>query len=413
MELSIILPTLNEVGNLRRLLPDLTRRQDEVILVDAGSTDETAVVAKAFPVKFFTSAPGRGAQMNVGAFHAQGEILWFLHADSQPPGDWRDQLLRGMSDSEVVGGGFTVRIDAPGFRYRLLDRWGRFRNNLEGTFYGDQGIFVRKGIFEAIGGFPDWTSLEDLDFSSRMRRRGRVVILPGPLKTSARRWEGEGFWQTVFQQSGRVLSYQKNPARPRPGIALVVMAKAPLPGQVKTRLVPPLTAEEAAALAKQLLVETVETVTGLPAVRRLVAVAPPEGVGEVRRMVPAHVELLEQSDGDLGRRLDQVFQKLFLGGAKGVIVIGADHPKLPGEFLRQAIQFLERGDDPLVLGPAEDGGYYLVGLNRPHPELFQGIPWSTPSVLEATLAAARAAGLSFRLLPSWYDIDRPEDLARL
>ncbi len=391
--------------------------------------------------------------MNAGVRQATGELLWFLHADSTVPPDWREQLKKAMADPHVVGGAFQVKINAPGLRYRLLDLWGRWRPFIQRSFFGDQGIFVRRTIFERLGGFRELPVLEDVDFSHRLWRAGKVALLPGPLRTSARRWETKGFWRTVWRHSylsvfgcasdlsGKVprISAAYLSVRHRVNFykvkavsdtVVVIMAKAPIPGQVKTRLVPPLTPEQAADLAKRLLQETVKLVVGLNGIRPMVAVAPKEGIEQVRRLLanPASstptlsgpvpvgdcpLQLIPQSDGDLGMRLSEVFRQSFSDGARGVIALGADHPGLPKAYLEEAISALKRSPDHVILGPTEDGGYYLIGLNRFHPELFEGIPWSTNQVAAVTSQRAQALGLSVHRLPPWFDIDRPEDLDRL
>lgn len=203
----MIIPALNEESSLRGLLPNLCRLGDEVLVVDGGSTDNTAEVARQLGAQVVRSKRGRGVQMNTGALHATGDVLWFLHADSALPTDWRSQLLNGVSDPAVVGGGFQVVIDAPGFRYRFLDAWGWLRTRVQRSFYGDQGIFVRREAFTALKGFDDRSVVEDLDFSTRLSHLCKVVILPGPLKTSARRWKTYGWWRTVLTHTRLALFY--------------------------------------------------------------------------------------------------------------------------------------------------------------------------------------------------------------
>ncbi len=413
MRLSIVIPAFNEEGTLPGLLPRLLTHQDEIIVVDGGSTDATRAVAKRFQVRVLTARRGRAAQMNVGAGHARGDLLWFLHADSQVPDDWREQLAGAMTDPTVVGGAFHVRIDAPGLRYRLLDGWGRLRPILQRSFYGDQGIFVRRDLFETLDGFSTHAALEDVDFSSRLWRLGKVLLLPGPLRTSARRWESAGWWRTVLTHCRLALTQLVDTRPVSRRIALVIMAKAPLLGQVKTRLIPALGPQGARDLAQKLLEETGALVGKVDGITRLVAVSPATHLERVRSLVPASFRLIPQTEGDLGVRLTHVFRQLFAEGFDGVIVLGADHPALPKAYLEQAVAALYAKTAQVVLGPTEDGGYYLVGLTHPHPELFQEIPWGGAQVFEATLQRAQQGGLCVHRLPPWFDVDRPEDLARM
>lgn len=381
-------------------------------MADGGSSDQTLEVANRFSVRTLQVPRGRARQMNAAARQARGEILWFLHADSDPPPDWREEMLGALSDPAVGGGAFRSRIDAPGVRYRFLDLWGWLRASWTGIFYGDQGIFVRRELFEHLGGFPDLPCLEDLDFSVQLKRQGKVRLLRCSLKTSARRWQTDGWGRTVLLHSQLALSHAFIRSRIQ-GITVILMAKTPIPGQVKTRLIGRLSAEEAAQVAEELLIETWNLVRKLKGnIRTIVSVAPEEGIPQMRRIFGEQAALMAQPEGDLGKRLFQIFEQQFSAGARGVLILGTDHPALPLDYLRKALHALEHQEDPVVLGPTEDGGYYLVGLRRPHPELFEQIPWSSAQVLECTLQRAKGAVLKVTLLPTWFDLDRPEDLER-
>lgn len=196
-------------------------------------------------------------------------------------------------------------------------------------------------------------------------------------------------------------------------VALAVMAKVPVAGQVKTRLCPPLTPRAAARLARCFLLDRVEQLGLIPEADRLVAFAPPEGEAGLRRLLPAGVRLVPQVGPDLGTRLDRLLTALLAEGYAGAIALDADSPTLPTDYLRAACRHLRAATADVVLGPAEDGGYYLIGLRAPAPALFQAMPWSTATVAAETQARARAAGLRLRLLPAWFDVDRGPDLARL
>ncbi|MBI3608327.1 MAG: TIGR04282 family arsenosugar biosynthesis glycosyltransferase [Nitrospirae bacterium] len=190
--------------------------------------------------------------------------------------------------------------------------------------------------------------------------------------------------------------------------ALVVFAKAPEPGRVKTRLIPPLTPRRAVRLSAALLRDTLRRVTTLPFTHYL-ACAPTVDDPFFRacaRRYGAHP--ISQGSGNLGMRMRRVVQAL-LGRHSSVLLIGTDSPTLPLDYIERARIALETVD--LVFGPSEDGGYYLLGQRCFDPRVFVGIPWGSAAVLETTLAKVDPSRVA--LLPSWYDVDRPSDLERL
>ena len=199
--------------------------------------------------------------------------------------------------------------------------------------------------------------------------------------------------------------------------AVVVFAKAPLPGEVKTRLCPALTGDEAATLHGSFVIDMLER-TKLAAAKlklpidRYLACAPSSTLVFFKIMEERQsVKLLDQVGENLGERMHRAFETLFGKGYKQVLVVGSDIPTLPLDYYKQALTLLETND--LVLGPAEDGGYYLIGLTRPIPELFTDIAWSTDRVLAATQEKAARLGLKTALLSLWRDVDTVEDLKAL
>lgn len=191
--------------------------------------------------------------------------------------------------------------------------------------------------------------------------------------------------------------------------ALVVFAKAPIPGTVKTRLAPPLTALQAARFHAALVEDTLRRVRSLDMARYL-ACAPHTRQPFFRTCASRHdVALIAQGSGDLGARMERVVARL-LTRHSAVMVLGTDSPTLPLEYIRDAEQRLRT--EELVFGPSEDGGYYLVGQRRLHGAIFRGVPWGGATVLAETLAKL-GPSLRVGLLPRWYDVDRFEDLARL
>jgi rSAM/selenodomain-associated transferase 1 len=199
---------------------------------------------------------------------------------------------------------------------------------------------------------------------------------------------------------------------PADAVAVAIMAKAPWPGTVKTRLCPPLVAAEAAALYRCFLLDKIAAVRALDNTQPVIAYSPEEARAEFAALAPDFA-LVPQRGSDLGARLHAMLAGLLAGGRRGAIAADSDTPTLPREYLQQAVDCLTRRDADVVLGPAEDGGYYLIGIREARAVLFEGVPWSTPAVLEVTLRKAATTGLRIVCLPTWFDVDTPDDLRRL
>lgn len=193
MRISIVIPALNEAARIAAAVRRAwAAGPQEVIVVDGGSSDGTREKARAAGCIALAGARGRGSQQNLGARHAEGEVLVFLHADTWLAPDGLRQIERTLADQAIPGGAFRQRIEAHGPLYRLLERGNAWRVRRLGLAYGDQGIFVRRRVFDELGGFPESLLLEDLVLMKRLRRKGRPVLLPGPLHVSARRWQRHG-----------------------------------------------------------------------------------------------------------------------------------------------------------------------------------------------------------------------------
>ena len=191
--ISVIIPTLNEDDNIEGLLSYLVELDSslELIVSDGGSADETVVKAKKY-AEVVRAARGRGAQMNAGAKKAAGEILWFIHADCLPHQDSVKAMRRIVQNDAVVGGAFEYNLDGKGFLYRRTEFNSNIKNKVFKLFFGDMGIFVRRDIFQEMGGYKEIPLMEDMDFCKRLKKKGKIVILPQRINTSARRWEDEG-----------------------------------------------------------------------------------------------------------------------------------------------------------------------------------------------------------------------------
>jgi rSAM/selenodomain-associated transferase 2 len=192
VSVSVIIPTLNEAScladTLRRLRP---HRPHEVIVVDGGSTDATCGQA-AEADRLLHGPRGRAAQMNLGAVHAAGDILLFLHADCGLEDGALAAAEHCLRRRGVVAGCFRMRVTSPRPVFRLIDACATARVRLTGLVYGDQGLFVTRRLFERVGGFPPLRLMEDVFLSRALRRLGRVTVAPRRVYVSPRRWEHQG-----------------------------------------------------------------------------------------------------------------------------------------------------------------------------------------------------------------------------
>ena len=219
----------------------------------------------------------------------------------------------------------------------------------------------------------------------------------------------------------RVLNPMESPETALHVCALAVMTKAPRAGRVKTRLVPPLTPDEAATLNACFLRDTASAISaaivsgkesGKEA--RGVAVYTPVGWEDAYiDILPAEFDLVPQRGESFGERLSCAAEDLFHCGFDAVCLIDSDSPTVPAATFAHAMAILRSSRERIVLGPSDDGGYYLIGLKRPHREMFERIDWSTERVLEQTKARAKEIGLEVKLLPPFYDVDDPTTLRHL
>jgi rSAM/selenodomain-associated transferase 1 len=197
---------------------------------------------------------------------------------------------------------------------------------------------------------------------------------------------------------------------------LVIFAKAPLPGGVKTRLFSHLTPEEAAQLHRAFVLDTLTRLKPIRDIRRYIACYPSSTHPFFQQLSRDYqIELLDQQGGDLGERMGGIVRVLLKSGCTRVVLIGTDSPTLPISYLKDAFQALQHRPPQadVVLGPSQDGGYYLIGLSQWIPQFFEGIPWSTEKVFEVTLQKIHDLGLACEVLPQWFDVDDLKHLKTL
>lgn len=201
---AVILPVRNEAAILETALAELLTQHDplEVIVVDGGSRDATRAIAGGFssryPVRILDAPAGRAAQMNAGAAMASADILLFLHADTRlPPGALR--AVRAAVRAGCIWGRFDVRLDYPSYAYRVIEWFMNWRSALTGVATGDQAIFVRRDVFESLGGYAPIALMEDIELSRRLKRSGAPARLRDRVTVSVRRWERHGIVRTVLR----------------------------------------------------------------------------------------------------------------------------------------------------------------------------------------------------------------------
>lgn len=192
VSISVIIPTLNESAQITDGIEQTRQVGDcEIIVVDGGSNDGTLAAAEQADQQL-TSPPGRAKQQNMGAQASQADILLFLHADCRLPATAFADIKQALEDERVVGGCFRQRIDAPGWGYRAMEWGNNVRVHLLKWAYGDQAIFVRRQVFEELGGFPEVALMEDLYFMKKLKRYGRFRLVDSQLQISPRRWQKKG-----------------------------------------------------------------------------------------------------------------------------------------------------------------------------------------------------------------------------
>jgi rSAM/selenodomain-associated transferase 2 len=204
---SVIVPVLDDIDAATALVGQMAPDpRIEVILVDGGSDEALARMAGRRPdLRLIRTPPGRARQMNAGAATASGEWLFFLHADSTLPPGWLDAFEQ--LPGEMSGGWFRFALDDPAWQARVIERGTRWRVRFLKLPYGDQGLFVRRGVFGEIGGFSELPLMEDVDFARRLRHRPGIVEMPLSLVTSARRWHRDGWWRRSAMNLALVTLY--------------------------------------------------------------------------------------------------------------------------------------------------------------------------------------------------------------
>ncbi len=425
--LTVIVPTLDEAASIAATLAplqSLRERRHEVIVVDGGSRDATVEIARPLADRVLAAPRGRATQMNAGAAAATGDALLFLHADSVVAAEGIDAMLDAVARG-ARWGHFRIAIEGRARMLPLVAATMNARSRLTGIVTGDMGIFVARELFAAVSGYPAQPLMEDIALSVRLKRAaGRPVALRAAIVTSGRRWDRRGTLRTIVAMWSLRLRYFCGADPVRLALdygretharapTLLIFAKEPMPGEVKTRLAATLGAARAVELHRALVERTLSLAVAARAAgifdRVVLCCAPAATRPAFEQWRERYgVELAPQRGIDLGARMRAALEAALATGAPALL-IGTDCPAFDVACLAQAAAALD--DHDAVFVPAEDGGYVLVGLAR-SLDAFDGIAWGTPEVMAATRAKLEAARATWRELPALWDVDRPQDVAR-
>jgi len=430
--IAVVIPALNEEAALPGVIARIPDWVDRILVVDNGSTDQTSAVARAAgasvvaePIRGY----GRACQAGIVAADSNSEmppdVLVFLDADGSDFPEQMERLVEpivtGRADMVVgsrtrgnlTAGAMTAPQRFGNMLAPALIRW------LWGERYTDLGPFraIRVSALRSLR-MDDNTYGWTVQMQIRAARVG-LRTLEVPVDYGSRRGgtsKISGTIRGVVKAGTKILACvgqeyvwpTKLPVGEREAIA--VFAKYPEPGRAKTRLIPALGAAGAAALHDEMVRHTLASVGELLSVRDVEARVYSAGADPdaFARYFGTNILCVSQSDGDLGQRMHTAFAEV-LRASTAAVIIGTDCPDVSPGLLGMAFDSLRASD--VVLGPALDGGYYLIGLRRPVPGLFENMDWSTATVLSKTLERAAALGLTVQLLPTLNDVDEPVDLA--
>jgi rSAM/selenodomain-associated transferase 2/rSAM/selenodomain-associated transferase 1 len=433
MKLAVIIPFLDEGVALPATLATLFRAIEsvgafegvDVIAVDGGSRDASrAVIARHPSVRLLDAPRGRASEMNAGAAATDADVMLFLHADCR----LANTALASIADAVKRGhrwGRFDVAIEGRSTLLPTISKFMNARSRLTGIATGDQAIFVSRPAFAKVGGFPALPLMEDIALSKALLRAvGRPACLRERVVVAGRRWDTHGAWRTIFSMwrlrfdywrgvDPAALAHRYRPLLARRAPILQIFAKVPERGRVKTRLASAIGDRAAASLYGDLVEQTLATAVTARAIGVVSEIElwcdPDAGhAAFVDWQQRYRVKLRTQRGGDLGARMHHALTSV-LAAAQAALLIGTDCPALDAPYLACAAEALKTHD--VVVGPAEDGGYVLIGLSR-DVDIFAGVPWSTSDVMAITRVKIAEAGATLRELPALWDLDTPADFAR-
>lgn len=400
---------------IQKMMPDA-----EIIISDGGSTDNTLSIVEARKIKVVHSVRSRGIQLNKGASAASHEILCFLHADTFLPENTLSLLDNFFNESHNEICRFKLGFDV---EHRLLNRYKYFsKYDSLFTRFGDMFVAMRKSFFAKVGGFPDWKIFEDVEFLRQASAISKIKILDAEVISSARTFTKYGLvCQQLFNGFSimkYILGFRKfiNEAayykrKPMKKMAsIIVFARFPSSGKVKTRLASTAGNDFAVAFYKHVAENIISSASRISNAYKYIFYSDANEKEAVINWLGGKYFFCEQEGDDLGSRMKNAFNKVFGLGANKALIIGTDIPDLSQKIIEEAIAALDTND--IVIGPSNDGGYYLLGMKNYAPQLFEGIHYSTEKVFSETKNKIENLGLSCYVLKPLHDIDTEADLRK-
>jgi rSAM/selenodomain-associated transferase 1/rSAM/selenodomain-associated transferase 2 len=417
---SVIIPTLNENYFIRKNLPAIggLRKDIEIIVSDGGSTDETIRTAKDLGAKIINSEKGRGTQLNAGAADCNGDILFFLHADTFIPANTFELLDEFFENENNLICRLSLGFDVD---HSLLKRYTFFSKfDTIFTRFGDSGIIVRKRFYDLLGGFKNYFLFEDVDFLKRASKKTKIKLLNAEAKSSARKFVQNGIVKNqiysfiliikYFLGTNSLILWENYFSRTHSSkkSSLILFARYPTIGKVKTRLAKDTSGDFARRFYKVCAGSILREISKARSFNKYLFYTEADEREKIMKWAGANYFYALQNGSGLGDKMLNAFNLAFSHYAEKVIIVGTDVPDLNSELIKQAEKKLEEFD--LVIGPSHDGGYYLLGMKKVYEELFVDIPWSSNSVFQVTMQRAAKLGLNIVTLQLLRDIDTKKDL---
>ncbi len=420
---SVIIPALNEESVI---IPTLLRVRElnpeaRIIVADGGSSDETVRQARECGAEVVSSFTGRGIQMNEGAKSATGEIFLFLHADTLLPDDAFVQLENFFTGPQNKICLFSLKFDVVHPVLGLYEKLSRF--NTVFTNFGDQCICVRREFFRETGGFAQRMLFEDVEYLRRAGAVTKIGVLPSPVVTSARKYVLNGYIRQQLHNAWLMMQYftgrsddklreaYQIPEKTKYDKALIIFARYPEAGKVKTRLAETIGADGALKFYRYCLNKIFQLSARIyKPIRVFLFYTGDASPGELKKWAPGNAVIIKQQGKDLGERMHHAFCTAAAYGSKQSVIIGTDSPDLTYNMITDAFKRLDHTE--IIIGASEDGGYYMLGMRKPDNNLFEGMIWSTAQVYSETLQRIEARGYSVYEMEVLLDVDTAADLRK-